>query len=965
VRNIDRYEADWTAANPGEQPGPALRRAWDARAWADGRPDKITPERGARVRRRWLDELSRLGYGDPDTLFDIPAASPGTRVGEVDRTHAVTQVLARLAAGRSAWNAADIRGEVEQFIAGAQIVVDAAVRAELAEDLTARTLDRCVPLLERDGVPEHIRALTSRHVLDVEVDLIGRLALRGADPGHDTDRLPIALPDLTSGRQLDPSQAAAAAALAGSRSLVLIEGAAGAGKTTTLSTARDLLAKQGHRLTVVTPTLKAAKIAENEVGARAGSAAWLAFQHGWRWDDNATWARLAPGQVDQVRGRAFDGPEARASLRPGDLLVVDEAGMLDQDTARALLTIADEKHVRIALLGDRHQLSAVGRGGLLDLAARWAAPEACLTLDVVHRFTCETTTADGTTATVPDVEYAALTAAMRDGEDSDDVFTALRARGQTQLHASEHERLAALADAVARQLAHGESVAVVVDTREQVSGLNAAIRECLVTAGLVDDGHALTTRAGERIGAGDRVATRRNDRDLDVANRDTWTVTHVGERGELGVTHADIGVRVLPADYVARHVQLAYASTAHGVQGDTVTTAHLVLGEHSGAASAYVGMARGREANTAHIVATDLEEAREQWVAVFARDRADLGPGHAAEQAAREAANYAQTRPLDDVLVDLHEAWDVEQRCLERLARDEPRRDALREIAALRRDQPDELATSEARVQQTRIESQRAHHRAELSGALIAHEAERIRDTLMHEWDGQRDAARDAAQVVRAGPGRLGLRLAAVNRATELLAHWSVTWQPCLPAMPTTSAHIAHYASWADDTPRLWAAFDDYARQRAAHAHPEHAPVQAAAETAATAHSQAWRAYADTRRRQDQLTWYGSLAHTTDPDEHLSQLQRDLTTTESELATAQQRLTTLFAEPALRAQPAERLSSERDTWHMSHDATRDAIRHVANHADDHEAAMRRMRQTEHHTPHYASPNQDHGPSLGR
>jgi exodeoxyribonuclease V alpha subunit len=31
-RNQDRYERDWLAAHPGETPGPALRRAWDARA---------------------------------------------------------------------------------------------------------------------------------------------------------------------------------------------------------------------------------------------------------------------------------------------------------------------------------------------------------------------------------------------------------------------------------------------------------------------------------------------------------------------------------------------------------------------------------------------------------------------------------------------------------------------------------------------------------------------------------------------------------------------------------------------------------------------------------------------------------------------------------------------------------------------------------------------------------------------
>ncbi len=44
--------------------------------------------------------------------------------------------------------------------------------------------------------------------------------------------------------------------------------------------------------------------------------------------------------------------------------------MLDQDTACALLAISDECAVRVALLGDRHQLAAVGRGGVLDLAVR-------------------------------------------------------------------------------------------------------------------------------------------------------------------------------------------------------------------------------------------------------------------------------------------------------------------------------------------------------------------------------------------------------------------------------------------------------------------------------------------------------------------------------------------------------------------------------------------------------------------
>ncbi len=48
-RNIDRYEAEWRAANPGQEPGPAVRRSWDRRAWKDARPDKIVPTDGAEL----------------------------------------------------------------------------------------------------------------------------------------------------------------------------------------------------------------------------------------------------------------------------------------------------------------------------------------------------------------------------------------------------------------------------------------------------------------------------------------------------------------------------------------------------------------------------------------------------------------------------------------------------------------------------------------------------------------------------------------------------------------------------------------------------------------------------------------------------------------------------------------------------------------------------------------------------
>ena len=80
---------------------------------------------------------------------------------------------------------------------------------------------------------------------------------------------------------------------------------------------------------VVTPSLKAANVAARELDARTSSPAWLAYQHGYRWHDTGGWTRLNPGTADPDTGAVFGGPSDEAMLRVGDMLLVDEAGMLD------------------------------------------------------------------------------------------------------------------------------------------------------------------------------------------------------------------------------------------------------------------------------------------------------------------------------------------------------------------------------------------------------------------------------------------------------------------------------------------------------------------------------------------------------------------------------------------------------------------------------------------------------------
>lgn len=580
--NVERHEAEWRADHPGEEPGPRLREAWDRRAWAEARRDKVVPKDGVEVVEQWNEELRALGYVDP--CGSVPLMSP--RIGDIDREAAVELVLSRLGAKKSAWNAADVRGQVELLIALTGLITESGMRIELAEDLTARAVERCTPLLLRPDVPEHVRSLTSPAVLAVETETLARL-LRRSIPAE-----PARLHRATL-EQLSREQGSVAALLCGRGPLVVVEGAAGAGKTTTLAAVSRYQAMRGRRLLVVTPTLKAAQVAARETGASTGSAAALVRQHGWRWDDDGHWARHSTE------------PSPAAQLHHDDLLLIDEAGMVDQDTALALLTIADEVGARVAFMGDRHQLPAVGRGGVLDHAISWAHPSAVVSMQQVRRFA--------------DPEYAKLSLTMRDGRHAESAFDRLIERGQVVVHASDAERTAALATAGA------DGALVVADTRERVATLNGAIRN--------EHGRnpgAVATDRGELIGLGDRIATRRNDPTLGVTNRQTWTVVGTGDDGSLIVHSPDQGRdRELPSSYVREHVELAYATTIHGAQGDTVDHAHAAISETTGAAAAYVAMTRGRQTNVAHLVAESVEGARKQWIDVFGRDRADLGPAHA------------------------------------------------------------------------------------------------------------------------------------------------------------------------------------------------------------------------------------------------------------------------------------------------------------------------------------------------
>ncbi len=192
---------------------------------------------------------------------------------------------------------------------------------------------------------------------------------------------------------------------------------------------------QGRATRVVTPTKKAADVAGRELGVPAESVAKLVHAHGWRWNGDGVWSRLAVGDRDLETGSTYAGPPAWARLSHGERIVVDEAGVLDQDSAIALLTVADEAAATVALVGDRAQLPAVGRGGVLDVAAALVAGSGrpLFDLDSVHRFT--------------DPAYAELTLELRAADNPAHLFDRLYALGHVRVHSRTEDAHEAIATA--------------------------------------------------------------------------------------------------------------------------------------------------------------------------------------------------------------------------------------------------------------------------------------------------------------------------------------------------------------------------------------------------------------------------------------------------------------------------------------------------------------------------------------
>ena len=370
--------------------------------------------------------------------------------------------------------------------------------------------------------------------------------------------------------------------------------------------------------------------------------------------------------------------------------------MLDQDTAHALLTVTAEAGAAVALVGDRAQFPAVGRGGVLDMAAQIRGRTYDMT--ELHRFT--------------DPDYAALTLAMRDRNNPGAVFDRLAAMGLVTLHADDD----AAREHITGHVHDGE--AITVTTNDEAAELNQHIRTGRVERGEVDDAVTATRSDGLSIGAGELIQTRKNSSDIGVANRQQWAVQRVTDDGtiyasEVGTGGKHLRTVALPPEYVAEEAHLSYAATAYGVQGATVDASHTMLSEATSAACVYVGMTRGREMNRLHIITTDMADARAQFIDAMERDPADRGLDHATRQATEAVRGLIADGPVQlvtDELARLTAEAERAERVAKRWEQIAARLDAQR---AAHRTENEENAEVLRKVEETA-----ARVRAEVTGPL-------------------------------------------------------------------------------------------------------------------------------------------------------------------------------------------------------------------------------------------------------
>ncbi|MFI5496601.1 MobF family relaxase [Actinoplanes sp. NPDC051859] len=410
-------------------------------------------------------------------------------------------------------------------------------------------------------------------VLNAEKDFIAYAARRGATaaPNVLLDRVADDL-DLSVEKRT-----ALHAVLGDDRRVTGIVGPAGTGKTYL----QRAVAAAGHEAGV--PVL-GLTVGQNAAFVLAAATADANGKGGIRTENIAMWlhAQHSPPEGTTTADWAF---------APGQWVIVDEASQVSTPDLVHLAHLLEPVAGKLILVGDPEQISAIGPGGMFRYLASLGNT---VELREVRRFT--------------DVWEGPASLRLRAGDTT--VLAEYDRRGRVM--SGDRETLTRrVIDGWTADILQGRTSLILVETEADAAVIAAQARRSLIRAGVVPAGRTVQLGNGTKAGVGDTVVTRRNDRELAagglfVANRDQWKVLELGPDGELLVENTTTrAATTLPADYVAQHVQLAYAATVDSAQGRTVDVARALVDEATSRARLYVMATRGRLLNLLAVIVND------------------------------------------------------------------------------------------------------------------------------------------------------------------------------------------------------------------------------------------------------------------------------------------------------------------------------------------------------------------------
>jgi hypothetical protein len=521
-------------------------------------------------------------------------AITGTWVSEQAAT-----VLANVAETRSTWQVNHIRAEAQRLLRyldhpGGPEVVNRIVTTALSEHSIALTtqadteMGEPVALRRRDGESVYTghgsAVYTSAQVMAAERRILAAAAKRGGRVVDDTS-IGLALLEAHAqhGFELndDQQQLVKTMATSGAR-LQLALAPAGTGKTTAMGALAAAWANSGGTVIGLAPTASAAEVLAEDTGVTT--------------DTMAKFVQLAQ-PADRRTGPppAPDDPARKwfNTIGSNTLLIVDEAGKASTFDLDAVIGHAMARGASVRLVGDDQQLATISAGGVIsDLAARHET----LTLSTVVRFA--------------DPGESAASLAMREGDPAGIAYYIDHRR----VHVGADQNAADMAYAAwAADIAAGRDSILLAPTNDQVAELNERARLDRLTNG-GSASATVTLGDGLTASAGDWIATRKNARWLRlkasngwVKNGHRWVIRRVNRDGSVTVSPLrgrakDKTVR-LPADYLAAHTTLGYASTIDSAQGITAGgrdidgTCHIVGSDRLTRQQLYVAGTRGKNGN--------------------------------------------------------------------------------------------------------------------------------------------------------------------------------------------------------------------------------------------------------------------------------------------------------------------------------------------------------------------------------